>query len=57
MTRLVLALGAMMDTCTDADLQEALEETPQKKVDNWVGRVLGPSMQWVRKQFLGHTKA
>lgn len=57
MTGLVLVLGAMVGTCTDADLKEALEATPQKKVDNWVGRVLGQSMQWFRRQFFGKTKA
>ncbi|MGH9747268.1 MAG: hypothetical protein ACRD59_14320 [Candidatus Acidiferrales bacterium] len=57
MTGLVLALGAMVGTRTDANLQEALEATPQKKVDNWLGQVLGQSMQWFRRQFFGQTKA
>jgi hypothetical protein len=57
MTGLVLVLGAMVGTCSDTDLKEALEATPQKKVDNWVGRVLGQSMQWFRKQFFAETKA
>jgi len=56
MTGLVLAMGALVGTCTDADLNEALEATPQKKVDNWVGRVLGRSMQWFRRQFFSATK-
>ena len=56
MTGLVLVLGAMVGTRTDADLKEALETTPQKKVDNWVGRVLGKSMQWFRRQFFAETK-
>jgi hypothetical protein len=53
LTALVLVLGAMVGTCTEADLKEALEATPQKKVDNWVERVLGRSMQWFRRQFFG----
>jgi hypothetical protein len=57
MTGLVLVLGAMVGACTDANLKEALDATPQKKVDNWVGRVLGHSMQWFRRQFFGETKA
>jgi hypothetical protein len=57
MTGLVLVLGAMVGTCTETDLKEALETTPQKKVANWVGRVLGHSMQWFRRQFFGETKA
>jgi hypothetical protein len=57
LTGLVLALGVIVGTCSDSDLKQALEATPQKKVDNWVGRVLGHSMQWFRKQFFGQTKA
>lgn len=57
MTGLVLVVGAMTGQSTESELREALEATPQKKVDNWVDRVLGPSMQWFRKQFFGETKA
>jgi len=57
MTGLVLVIGAMTGKCTESELREALEATPQKKVDNWVDRVLGPSMQWFRKQFFKETKA
>jgi hypothetical protein len=57
MTGLVLALGAMVGTSNANDLKQALETTPQKKVVNWVARVLGRSMQWFRKQFFGETKA
>jgi hypothetical protein len=57
MTGLVLTLGAMVGQSTETDLKEALDATPQKKVDNWLGRVLGKSMQWFRRQFFGATKA
>lgn len=57
LTGLVLVLGALVGTCQEADLQEALEATPEKKVDNWVSRVLGPSMQWFRRQFFRETKS
>ena len=57
MTGLMLVVGAMMGTRTETDLREALDATPQKKVDNWVERALGHSMQWLRKQFFGETKA
>lgn len=57
LTGLVLVLGAMLGTCTETDLKEALEATPQKKVDNWVERVLGRSMQWFRRQFFGAKQA
>jgi hypothetical protein len=56
MTGLVLALGAIVGTCSETDLKDALEATPQKKMDNWVSRVLGPSMQWFRRRFLGQNK-
>jgi hypothetical protein len=57
MTGLMLAVGAIVGTCTATDLREALDATPQKKVDNWVERALGHSMQWLRKQFFAETKA
>jgi hypothetical protein len=56
LTGLVLALGAMVGPSSETDLKEALGKTPQKQVDNWVGRMLGPSMQWLRRQFFGQTK-
>jgi hypothetical protein len=56
MTGLVLVMGAMVGTSSEKDLQQSLEATPQKKVDNWVGRVLGHTMQWFRRQFLAETK-
>jgi hypothetical protein len=56
MTGLVLVLGALVGKGTETDLKEALETTPQKKVNNWAGRVLGHSMQWLRKQFFAETK-
>jgi hypothetical protein len=56
-TALVLALGALVGTWRDDDLKQALDATPGKKVDNWVTRVLGHTMQWFRKQFFATTKA
>ena len=56
-TGLVLTMGAIVGKCSDADLKEALEKTPEKKVDNWVAKVLGKSMQWFRRQFFAETKA
>ena len=57
MTGLVLVLRALVGTYTETNLEEALEMTPQKKVDNWASRVLGPSIQWFREQFFAETKA
>jgi hypothetical protein len=56
MTSLVLALGAIVGSGAQTNLQQALETTPQKKVNNWAGQVLGQSMQWLRKQFFAQTK-
>lgn len=55
MTGLVLTLGAMVGNCSESELQEALEKTPEKKVDGWISRVLGRSMQWLRRQFFAQT--
>lgn len=57
MTGLVLAMGAIVGTWSAAELKEALDQTPAKKVDGWVSRILGHSMQWFRKQFFAETKA
>ena len=56
MTDLMLVIGAMTGTPTETDLRDALDATPQKKVDNWIERVLGHSVQWFRKQFFAETK-
>jgi hypothetical protein len=57
LTGLVLALGAMVGPASEADLRAALDGTPQKAVDGWVGRALGRSMQWLRRQFFREAKA
>ncbi len=57
LTGLVLAVGALVGTGSEADLREALDATPQKKVDNWVERTLGHSMQWLRRQFFAEAEA
>jgi hypothetical protein len=56
-TGLVLAMGAMVGNPTEAELKEALEATPQKKVDGWLDRTLGRTMQWFRRQFFSQNKA
>jgi hypothetical protein len=57
MTGLMLVVGAITGTHSETDIRAALDATPQKKVDNWVERVLGHSMQWFRKRFFAETKA
>jgi hypothetical protein len=56
-TGLVPALGAMVGKPTEADLKEALEATPEKKVDGWLERTLGRTMQWFRRQFISQNPA
>jgi hypothetical protein len=56
-TGLVLALVAMVGNLPEADIQEALEATPEKKVEGWLERTLGRSMQWFRRQFFSQNKA
>ena len=56
-TGLVLAMGVIVGHPTDAELKEALEATPQKKVDGWLERTLGHTMQWLRRQFFRQNKA
>jgi len=56
-TGLVLALGAIVGQFSKDEIREALETTPQKKVDNWIRHKLGQTMQWLRRQFFRETKA
>jgi hypothetical protein len=54
-TGLVLSLGAMTSTWSEAEVAEALEAVPKKKAEGWVGRVLGKSVQWFRRLFVEDT--
>jgi hypothetical protein len=56
-TGLILAMGAIVGQFSEEELRQALDSTPQKKVDNWVRRKLGQSIQWLRRQFFRETKA
>jgi hypothetical protein len=56
-TGLALAIGALVGKCTEAELKEALERTPQKNMDNWVDNVLGKTTQWLRRQLFAETNA
>jgi hypothetical protein len=57
LTGLVLALGAMMGPLDEEDVRQALEATPEKKVNHWVKSKLGQTMQWLRRQFHRETTA
>ncbi len=56
LTVLSLAMGAIVGVSTEPEIRAALESTPQKQVDGWANRVLGHSVQWFRRQFLGAGK-
>lgn len=50
-SRLVLALGAILEPIQESDVEEHLRETPWKKVLNWVKKHIGATMQKLRAQF------
>ncbi len=52
LTGLVLAMGSVVGNLSDEEVRQGLESTPQKKVDNWVGRNIGRTVQWLRRQFI-----
>ena len=57
LTVLSLAMGAIVGVSSEPEIRDALESTPQKQVDRWAERVLGHSVQWLRRQFLGAAKS
>ena len=52
LTGLVLAMGTVVGSLSDDEVRQGLESTPQKKVDSWVGRCIGRTVQWLRRRFL-----
>jgi hypothetical protein len=48
-TGLALAVGAMVGSWTEAEVERALEEVPQKEAERWVSRVFGKTVQWLRR--------
>lgn len=56
-TGLALALGAIVGTSRDEDLQTALDTTPMKKAQSWIEEKLGKTIQWLRRQVFQQTKA
>jgi len=57
LTVLSLAMGAMVGVSSEPEIRDALESTPHKQVDRWAERMLGHSVQWLRRQFLGAAKS
>lgn len=56
-TGLSLALGAILGERTEQQVREALEAVPQKEAVGWVRRLLGPTVQMLRRVFVGTGKA
>lgn len=53
LTRLVLSMGVIVGSPTEATTQEALDATPEKNVDTWAKKMIGKTVQWFRRQLLG----
>jgi hypothetical protein len=51
LTRLTLALGAVLGKHTAQTVRADLEAVPQKKVEGWAKRTLGKTVQWLRRLF------
>lgn len=56
-TGLSLALGAILSERTEQQVREALEAVPQKEAVGWIQRLLGPTVQILRRAFVGTGKA
>jgi len=51
LTGLSLALGAVLGQRTAATVRADLEATPEKKTQGWARRLLGKTVQWLRRLF------
>jgi hypothetical protein len=56
-TGLVLALGALTGTASEAEVRQAMEEVPQKEAAGWLKRTLGVTVGWLRRHVLGPDEA
>lgn len=56
LTGLVLALGAVLGNHTPETVRQDLERTPQKKAEGWAKRMLGQTVQWLRRRFFRQPK-
>jgi len=52
LTGLSVGLGALLGTPTPEQIQADLDRVPEKVVDTWTQRTFGPTVQWLRRQFL-----
>jgi hypothetical protein len=48
-TGLALAAGAMVGSWTEAEVEQALQEVPQKEAETWASRLFGKTVQWLRR--------
>lgn len=55
LTGLALALGAVLGKHTVETVRQDLERVPQKKAEGWARRMLGKTVQWLRRQFFGQS--
>jgi hypothetical protein len=51
LTGLTLALGAVLGQHTAETVRQDLERVPQKKAEGWARRMLGRTVQWLRRRF------
>jgi hypothetical protein len=56
LTGLSLALGAVLGERTAATVRADLEATPEKQATAWVRRLLGRTVQWLRRLFFGQRR-
>lgn len=57
LTGMALALGAILGPHDEAEVRQALEDVPQKKAEGLIGRLVGPTLRWLRHQLFGTAKA
>lgn len=53
LTGLALGLGAVLGTHTAQTVRQDLERVPQKRAEGWARRLLGRTVQWLRRKFFG----
>jgi len=57
LTSLTLSLGALVGTHTPETVRQDLEAVPEKQAQGWAKRLLGRTVQWLRRQFARVTNA
>jgi len=57
LTSLSIGLGAMLGEVTLDQIRTDVERVPEKVVTSWAKRMLGKTVQCLRRQFFGHSPA